>query len=173
MGRAKNIRIETDRQIARALVKPGTTTRRQLQARANLAGIQYRRLGERIIATKGYNSPTSPFEQKTHLSILDKEAFKAKFDTSRGLLIIEVKAPAAEFAEIGNTGPEGDIMRIRVKSSKVRKGKSKRGKPTYTLSSGTRVKRVGNKFYLFTDKVKPAKGYGLLRKAVRTAFRSL
>lgn len=172
MARLNRFKIDTDDQIARALLKPGTGTRRQLVARANLAGIQYRRLGERIIAQKGYNSPQSPFEKKDQLSILDKAAFKV--EVRGGTIDISVNAPAAEFVEVGNEpGAQGEFMRIQVKKTKVKKRKNRRGKTSYTLSSGTRVRRINGKYYITTNKIKSAKGYGLLRKAVRTAFRSL
>lgn len=172
MARLNKFKIDTDDQIARALLKPGTSTRRQLVARGNLAGIQYRRLGERIIATKGYDSPQSPFAKKKQDSILDKENFHV--DVEGGKLIISVTAPAAEFVEVGNEpGAQGEFMRIQVKKTKVKKRKNRQGKTSYTLSSGTRIRRINGKYYITTNKVKPAKGYGLLRKAIRTAFRSL
>lgn len=169
MARLKRIEIDHDKKIARALLKPGTESRRQLLARANLAGIHYRRLGERIVAQKGYNSPSHPFEQKKQDSVLDKKAHSAK--VVNGELIIEVQGEAAPFVEEGNAGVQGEKMIIRVKPSSVRKKRSKRGKTSYTLSGGARVKKEGGKFFLFTQKVKPAKGYRLLEKAVRSAFR--
>lgn len=139
-------------------------------ARANLAGIQYRALGNRIIAQKGYNSPNSPFEKKEHLSILDKRAFKTRVVGDH--LEITVTAPAAEFAEEGNQpGPQGKKMAIRVKSSAVKKKKGKRGGTRLTLKSGTKVRQFQGKFYIFTPRAKGFSGYHLLEKAVRTAFR--
>lgn len=169
MGKLKRFHIETDKQIARALLKPGTETRRQMQARANLAGINYRRLGERIVSQKGYGSPSNPFLAKDHLSVLDKRAHRSR--VVGGELIIEVVAPAAGFVEDGTQGVEGQGLKIRVKSSAVRKKRGKRGGTRYVLSKGATVKKQGGKYYLFTRKVKPAKGYHLLEKAVRSAFR--
>lgn len=166
----RKFRIDSDRAIARAILKPGTETRKELQARANLAGIHYRALGNRILSQKGYKSPDSPFEGKDHLSVTDKRAFKVRIENDH--LEIIVDAPAAEYVETGNEpGPSGDNMAIRIKPSKVRRKRGKRGKPKFVLSNGTRVRQYKGRFYLFTRRAKPTKGYHLLEKAVRSAFR--
>lgn len=174
--------VDTDKQIARAILKQGSLSRKELVSRANLAGIQYRALGNRIIAQKGYKSPGSPFEGKEHVdagqegegldrSVLDKKSFNVRVVGDH--LEIRVDAPAAEFVETGNApGVSDKKMAIRVKPASVRKGKGKRGKPRYTLSSGTRIRKFEGKYYLFARRAKPANGYHLLEKAVRTAFRS-
>lgn len=168
MARANNIRIETDGQIARALLRPGTGTRRQLQARANLSRAFYLREYTKSAPSRA----ASIFEQKDQLSITDKAAFKTEIQG--GEIIISVNAPGAEFAEVGNEpGPSDEKMRIRIKSSKVRKTKGKRGGTKFVLSDGTKVSRHQGKYYLFTNRVKPFTGYHLLRKSVETAFRSL
>lgn len=170
MASIRRFRIETDRQIARALLSPASLTRRQLMARANLVGIHYRALGSRIIGQKGYNSPSSPFEKKDQLSVLDKAAFKVEVVDDH--LEISVNAPAAQYVEEGNApGPSGERMAIRVKDSKVRRKRGKRGKTRFTLSSGTNVRQYRGKFYIFAKRARPAKGYRLLEKAVRSAFR--
>lgn len=165
----KRFQVDSDRKIARALLKPGTESRKQMLARANLVGIHYRRLGERIIDQKGYGSPEHPFEKKEQRSVLDKASHSARVVGDE--LVIEVDAPAAAYVEQGNEGVQGEKMVIRVKPSSVRKKRGKRGKASYTLSGGAQVKKEGGKFFLFTQKVKPAKGYRLLEKAVRSAFR--
>lgn len=172
MAKFKSFRIQTDEQIARALLKPGTSTRREMMARANLAGEHYRQLARKSVASRGYDSPSHPFEQKDQLSITDKAAWK-KPRVEGGKLILEVRAPAAEFAETGNEGVEADKkMVLRVKSSAVRKSRGKRGGKVYKLSGGARVKKEGSKYLLFTKKVAPARARRFLEKAVRSAFSS-
>jgi len=166
----RRFRIETDKQIARAILKSGSETRRELVARSNLVGIQYRALGNRIINQKGYKSPNSPFEEKDHLSVLDKTAFKVEVVGDH--IEISVIAPAAGYVEKGNEpGPSGKNMAIRVKSSAVKRRKGKRGKTRYSLASGAKIRKYQGKYYLFTKRAKPFKGYRLLEKSVRTAFR--
>lgn len=166
----RRFRIDNDKQIARAILKSGSESRREMIARANLVGVQYRALGNRIISQKGYKSPSSPFEDKDHLSVLDKTAFKVRVIDDH--IEISVEAPAAQFVETGNEpGPSDENMAIRIKSSKVKRSKGKRGKTRYTLSNGTKIRKFQGKYYLFTQKAKPFRGYRLLEKSVRTAFR--
>lgn len=172
MAELRKFRIETDRGIARALLNTGTRSRRELNARAQLVGIHYRREYAKSAPSRG----ASPFEQKEisdkSRSVTDPKAFSVKIDQSRGEIIISITAPAAGFVEVGNApGPSGKKMAIRVKPSKVRHSRGKRGGKKLTLDSGTKVRFYQGKYYIFAQKVRPAKGRFLLEKAVRTAFR--
>jgi hypothetical protein len=173
--REPKIRIETDDRIARALLKPGTGTQRELQARANLVRAFY--LQEYLKSAP--KRASSVFEQKEQTSITDKinrTTGEKVFQTQvrGGEIIITINAPAAEYAESGNPpGPSDKKMRIRVKSSRIKRTRGKRGKIRYTLSGGTKVSKYKGKYYIFANKVKPFYGYDLLRRATRAAFRSL
>lgn len=165
MARIKRFQIDTDHQIARALLRPGTESERQIMARARLVGIFYRR----EYAKSAGSRANSPFEQKDQLSITDPGAFHV--NNLGDHIEISVESPAAEYAEIGNTAVNGKEMFLQVKPSKVRKKKGSRGGSSFTLDSGAIVRRSSlGKFYIRTEARKSFHGYHLLEKAVRLAF---
>jgi len=167
MGNVDRIRIETDRGVARAILRHGTETNRALLARANLVGIHYRRLGRQEF------DKDSPFEGSGGRSVLDPGAFRA---TVRGdEIVLEIRAQAAPFVEEGNEPgpirPKGEALAIPVKSSRVRRSRGKRGKTRFSLPDGARVVRRGGRYFLMTRSVRAVPGKHLLRRAVNIAFR--
>lgn len=167
MAGISKFRIDSDKQIARALLRHGTQTRAQLLGRAGKARQEYNRAFREESARQesGYKNASSPFDQKQQQSILDKRSFSAKVVGDH--IEISITSPAAVFAEEGNKpGPKADLMAIRIKPRAVkRKGRR------MTIASGAKVSKYKGHYYIFTNKVKPFTGYHLLRRAVNTAFR--
>lgn len=164
MSRIKRFQIDSDDQIARAILRPGTESERALMARAQLVGIFYRRAYAESASKRG----ESPFAQKDQLSVTDPAAFHVRNLGNR--IEIAVEAPAAEFVESGNEpGPNG-LLKIEVKPSKVRSKRGKRGGTILTLDSGSQVRRQNGKLFIFSRKAKGFQGYHLLERAVKQAF---
>lgn len=167
MAKITKFRIDSDKQVARALLRQGTQTRAQLMGRAGKVRQEYNKMFriESARQESGYKNPSSPFDQKQQQSILDRSAFSVKVVGDH--IEIAITSPAAVYVEEGNEpGPPNDLMAIRIKPKAVkRKGRK------LTLKSGAKVSKYKGKYYIFTTKVKPFKGYHLLQKAVNTAFR--
>lgn len=157
--------VDSDEQIAKALLRPGSESRRALLAKGQLVGIKYRQM----YAENAAERAQSPFEQKDQLSVTDPAAFKVK--AHRDHLEISVNAPAAAFVEEGTTGAQTEkYMKLQLKDGTVikKKAKRKRGRKGGPKSF---IVKEDSKLYLLTKRVKPVKGRYLLERAVKAIFR--
>lgn len=169
MAKIDNFSIDTDTQIARAILKSGTESERKLRALGNLVGIEYRRQGNRIINESKANSI---FDEKEQRSVLDPSSFHVDINGSTGELVLSIEAPAAQYVESGNDGAEGnEFMKIKLKSGfQPRKRKRKKSPRSVRITPDTFIKKESGRFYMYTRSVRPAKGYNLLENAVRKIF---
>ena len=163
--------VETDRQIARAILRQGSASRRELVGRANIALVLYRRK-EAIGGRYEYEKRNSPFLPKDQRSTSDTKS--GRVNVRGDHLEIEINAPAAGYVESGNQTADiktQDPMFIRVRSRSVWRKKGKRGGTKLSLTGGAPVQKIGSRYYVVTKKVTGFSGYRLLSKSVRLAFR--
>lgn len=171
------MRVRTEGEITRVVMRQGTLTRREFNARSQLAVNFYNR---RTIPTAkvppirfDYEKASSPFPPKDHPSVIGS-AKRFMLPTS---VEIRVKAPAAERVERGNAASgayieakEGKPFYIPIKPERQKS----RGKSQYLSIRGKDVRLKYNKktkkFYLVTKRVRSFSGYIRLRRSVQVAF---
>lgn len=176
MARLKSIKIDTDKQIARALTRPGTETRSQLQSKMNLVKAEYNKQYKKSAPERA----KSPFEQKDQVSVLDSGVYESKF--INGELVMIINAPAAEFVEIGNKPSTNrktvgiDVKKDHVQTIIIKSKRSKKKRKKHVIIGSETEVRRGKKggFVLFRKRrgIDSAEGRHLLENAVRHVFGS-
>lgn len=157
------INLKNNRLSAEVLLRPGSDTRRALLARANLAGVHYRRL-----AREELHDASSPFADKDQLSVADPAAFHASVSPDGSEIIISVDAPAAARVEEGNQRAGRNFIHPRRRGKRL----ALELKPGREAEfDGAFIAKVGGKRFLMLRRVRTVPGHHLLRRAIQIAFR--